>query len=403
MNLKHVLRLTLVATVLILPLYNAHATQNDTPVFNRYFVKSEKSIWKKTFNARNVFKGGFTADLTPIQLNIAKFVGIDVSPVPVFHISPLFPKLTLDNLTAELTRSDSGLASSSKREVPSVRTGWNIALMRPNFNHDDPGQGENVSVAVLDTGYSTHPDLDRRIIECKDFSSLAGSGIANSCSDRNGHGTAVSSLVAADGGEDGNGMIGVAPATSLLEYKVCSDDGYCLADDIAAAIRDAVSKKTQVVNMSFGSNTPSDLIESAINEGFSHGTVFVAASGNDGPGLKSIDYPAAYTNVISVGAVTEELKIPNWSSRGGDEAKEPHVLFVAPGNKILAATQNGGYSITSGTSMAAAHISGLISLILSRDDSLAPTKVLPILIDSSLDLDKKGFDESSGYGLPRLR
>ncbi len=402
MNLTYAIRLTLIAGALVFPAFPAIAEDEAQPVSNRYFVKTEKSIWKKTFNARNTFKGGFTADLSPIQLNIAKFMGVETSPVRVFQVSPLFSQLSRSAESPDKSDIKTEV-TQSKREYPPVQTGWNIALMRPDVESDLANESNHINVAVLDTGISQHPDLERRIVDCRDFSSVSGSAVQDRCTDKNGHGTAVASLIAADTSEDGKGIEGVAPSVSILAYKVCNDNGYCFADDIAVAVRAAIAAKARIINMSFGSDEPSDLIEAAIKEGQAKDVVFVAAAGNDGPEAKSVDYPAAYDSVLSVGAISEDLKVPTWSSRGLDADGVPAVDFAAPGNKVLAATATGGYALVSGTSMAAAHISGLIAFFMAANEEVNFSDILTLLKESAVDIDKKGPDATSGFGLPRLR
>lgn len=369
----------------------------------RYLVKSNSQFWKNAFNARHEFKDGFTADLNDWQIRFGKLLGVSVEPVPVLQILPEEVKEALPQ--AKVT-------AKSTRIVPSDQTPWGV-----EYVYKDPlilktSGGEGVKVAVLDTGVTVgHPDLKNRIVGCKDFTNMRFPVVDGKCEDKNGHGTHVAGIVAADGGVDGLGIFGVAPQSSLYVFKVCGLNGSCYADDIASAINTAADSGANIINLSLGSDKESSLISESINYATSKGVLTVAAGGNDGPYFASIDYPAAKKEILGVGAFGVNLAIPDWSSRGINSqtlsyvVEEKDMEFAAPGVNIESTWKNGGYAILSGTSMASPFVAGLaakywplFALETSPADSLRNFLHL-----NSLDLDGLGDDDSTGFGFPRVQ
>lgn len=377
------------------------SAQEGAPVSSRYFVKTEKNIWKKTLNARHVFKGGFTADLSPIQLNIAKFMGIETQRLPVYQISPLF----LDEPKSEDAEK---IPTKAKRLLPDTQIPKNIQLINSDVSStasmDFFSEKDQIKVAVLDTGiFADHPDIHNNLVDCKDFTTFSATVTDNRCLDKNGHGTAVSSIIVADGGIDDSGMLGVAPGVALMSYKTCNDSGLCYGDDMAFAIKTAIEEGARIINLSLGADSGDDFIlKEAINYAIENKAVIVSSAGNDGPGKNSIDYPAAFDGVISVGAIDNNQNIVSWSSRGAapslNKSIEGDIDFVAPGTKIQVANIEDGYSYLSGTSMAAPHVSGLLALILSGDPDI--NDFVDSLAKNVIDIDRKGPDSNSGFGIP---
>src|SRR6185436_18134148 len=128
----------------------------------------------------------------------------------------------------------------------------------------------------------------------------------------------------------------------------------------------AVAKGAQVINMSFaGPRDP--ILEQAIRGLKDKGIILIAASGNAGPKSPPL-FPAADPNVIAVSATDVDDRTYKNAVRG------KHVAIAAPGVDILVPAPEGGYQLTTGTSVAAAHISGVVALLLERDGSLRDRK-----------------------------
>lgn len=378
----------------------AHAASDSS----RYLVKSNKSFWKNALGVRYETADGFTTDLSDIQLHLVKLFGVNIEPVKVLQILP----------SAEATiKQDEIKTKSTKigkhsRLAPSDQTPWGVETIYGSANIASTSGGANAIVAVLDTGVNiNHPDLTTRISECKDFTGDIAT-IDDKCSDKNGHGTHVAGIILADAGSDSKGIYGVAPEAKLFAFKACADDGSCYADDIANAIETATDDGANVINMSFGSDGNSGLIRNAVQYAASKGVLMVAAAGNDGPFADSIDYPAAYPEVIAVGAIDKTLNVTKWSSRGINTTTQAGVIderdieFVAPGENIESTSKDGGYVSLSGTSMASPFIAGLAAKLWQANAENPAQSTRDLLHQNALDILPVGEDNTSGFGLPQL-
>ncbi|MDP2648053.1 MAG: S8 family peptidase [Candidatus Yanofskybacteria bacterium] len=367
----------------------------------RYFIKSNANIWKNSLGVRHSFDNGFTADLTDWQLRLVKIFKLEIEPVNKFYVLP-----------AEAVNSQISSTTAARRPenrvVPDSQVPWGVKMIY-NTEIASSSGGEEVLVGVLDTGVlKTHPDLERRISGCKDFTAPKVSVANGKCEDKNGHGTHVSGIIAADGGADKKGIWGVAPAAKLLAFKVCGNNGSCWADDIAVAMRTAVDDGAKVINLSLGGDSEGQLIKDAINYATDKGVVIVAAAGNDGPYAGSIDYPAANPKVIAVGAVDINMDVPDWSSRGVNEDTQEGIIeekdleFGAPGVNVESTWGDGEYAVISGTSMAAPHISGLVAKLWDAEGKNPAQTVRDALKEIIFDVLPEHEDNDSGYGFPQL-
>jgi len=318
--------------------------------------------------------------------------------------------VTVDN------QADSGGARVSD-QIP-----YGIEQMYNDSSISITSGGSNIDVAILDTGVDTdHPDLVNRIEQCVDFTS---GGPFNTkikqgeCEDKNGHGTHTSGTALADAGSDGKGIYGVAPEAGLYAYKVCGGGG-CYTDDIAAAIDYAGNHGAEVVSMSLGGDSQSSLIADAIDRNKDN-ILFVAAAGNDGPGLKTMDYPGADPDVVGVGAIDSGLVVPDFSSRGVNDTsfQEGHkyVEVAAAGVDVLSTWNDGGYNTISGTSMSTPHVSGFAARSwasgvadLNGNRITAPDEVRTYIKDRAGLTDitqglhaRGGYDPAAGIGLPTV-
>lgn len=381
--------------------FHAYAAEYD-----RYLVKTNAGAWKKYFGVRHSFEKGFTTDLSDFQVRLAKIFGLEVEPVAKLYVLPDGDK---EDVALEKKARPTRNNGKVQRAIPLDQVPWGIEMV-----YDDPflsktSGGDGVNVAVVDTGILTsHPDLKNRIKDCKNFSDPRVSVVDGKCEDKNGHGTHVAGIIAADGGSDGLGIFGIVPATSIYAYQVCSASGSCWADDVALAIRIAADNGVNIINLSLGSDSPSSLIYDAVVYASGKNVLVVAAAGNDGPYVGSIDYPAANKEIVGVGALDVNKAVSDWSSRGINSQTTAYVIengdveFAAPGVSIESAWNDGGYAILSGTSMAAPHVVGLAAKLWQKDALNPATATRNILHTLSSDLFPSGDDDDSGWGIPTL-
>jgi thermitase len=260
-------------------------------------------------------------------------------------------------------------------------------------------------VGVVDTGIlSTHEDLVGKLANCASSYSgipiLAGSLKEGSCADDNGHGTHVSGTITANA-NNGKGVAGVAFNSPLAMCKALGGPlGAGSTSDVANCIRWAHDKGTKVISMSLGggaSTTLQQAVQYAWANGGAGGTVLVAAAGNDGD--STLNYPAAYAEVVSVAATDNKDQRASFSNANSD------VEIAAPGVNVLS-TYNGStssYTQLSGTSMATPHVAGVTAIIWDKYPTATASTIRSKLDASVDDLGAAGRDQSFGFGRVNLQ
>jgi Subtilase family len=241
--------------------------------------------------------------------------------------------------------------------------------------------GANVTIAVIDSGIDVkHPELAGAIADSFDaLGSKEGPHV---------HGTGIAGAIVAHGR-----LMGSAPAARILAIRafgVAPNGAESTSFVVLKGLDYAVTHGAQIVNMSFAG--PKDgLIERGIAAAAAKGVVMVAAAGNAGPKSPPL-YPAANGNVIAVGATDAQDKLFVASNRGS------HIAVSAPGVDIFLPAPDEKYQMTSGTSFAAAYVSGLAALMLERNPALKPADLREILMKTARDLGTPGRDDLFGAG-----
>ena len=163
--------------------------------------------------------------------------------------------------------------------------------------------GSGVKVAVIDTGVDfNHPDLlgwgpDGKVIGGYNFIQTNQLPM-----DKNGHGTKVAGIIAADGS-----ILGIAPKAKILAYKVSEDGEGVSSELISGAIEKAIEDEADIINISLGVNRTNSKIDSAVNYALEKGIFVVTAAGNDGPELKTIGSPGRNFESLTVGATYNNM------------------------------------------------------------------------------------------------
>ncbi|WP_407705994.1 S8 family peptidase [Streptomyces yaizuensis] len=263
--------------------------------------------------------------------------------------------------------------------------------------------GTGVTLAVLDSGIdTTHPDLVGKVSAERNFSD------APDARDRNGHGTHVASTAAGTGAGSGGKFKGVAPGAKLLNGKVLNDSGEGTFTGIIEGIDWAVAQGADIVNLSLGgTDHPGiDPLEAHVNKvSAEKGVLFAVAAGNEGRrGAGTIGSPGSADAALTVGAVDDQDRIADFSSRGprvGDGGLKPDV--TAPGVDITAAAASGvpgqnpaGYTSLSGTSMAAPHVAGAAALLKQKHPTWTPARLKAALTGSAEPGNHTAYQQGSG-------
>ena len=261
-------------------------------------------------------------------------------------------------------------------------------------------------LAIIDTGIDLdHPDLGTKIWTNPD--EITGNGFDD---DNNGyaddvwgwdfvnddpvpqddqsHGSHVAGIAAA-ATDNGVGLAGIAWYTPLMPLKALDSQGLGSVATVAEAIIYAADNGVHILNLSLGSAEFSQTLADAVAYAQAQGCLLIASTGNDGG---TVEYPAALPGVLAVSA-TDNRDLPwSFSNRG------PEVDLVAPGVDIFSANRQGSYYITSGTSMATAHVSGVAALLWALEPGLEATALQEILLDTAHDVWSPGFDSLTGWG-----
>ncbi|WP_431915274.1 S8 family serine peptidase [Nonomuraea jabiensis] len=264
--------------------------------------------------------------------------------------------------------------------------------------------GKDVPVAVLDTGYDAdHPDLQGLVTKAQNFTDEPD------VRDLNGHGTHVAATIAGSGTASGGRYKGVAPGAKLLIGKVCVRTGDCPDSAIIEAMTWAAENGARVANLSLGEpdSVGVDPVEQAVNSlSEKYGTLFVIASGNDGP--QSVGSPSTADRALSVGAsYRDDDTVAQFSSTGprvGDAAVKPDL--IAPGVEIVAARAAGtglgspvddSYTSLSGTSMATPHVAGAAAIVAGQHPDWKAERIKAALMASTAPGDELGaYVQGSG-------
>lgn len=229
--------------------------------------------------------------------------------------------------------------------------------------------GKGVKVAVVDTGVDfSHPDLVDRVVGARDFVNRVERVETPFSGDV--HGTGVAGVIAASAG-NGEGIVGVAPEAEILAVRSCWPsapdriDATCDSYTLAQGLDFAIDQGARVINLSLaGPRDPllARLLEAAIDRG----TAVVAAA--EDPVGES--FPASEDGVLAVGTQPTD-EVPGASERAP--------ALTAPGVDVLTTVPRKGYDFLSGSSLAAAHVSGVAALLLERRPDLSPEDLASVI------------------------
>jgi type VII secretion-associated serine protease mycosin len=266
---------------------------------------------------------------------------------------------------------------------------WHLAALDlPRAHRITEGAG--VTVAVIDTGVAAkHRDLASAVLR---GGSVYPDSTGDGREDVDGHGTEMAGIIAGrgHGRGGGSGVLGVAPAAKILPIEAPINT-FATADSIVDAISYAVDHDADVINMSF-STANDDRLREAIRAASAAGIVVVAAAGNTGD-VDTGDYPGKFPEVLTVGAVDRRGAVADYSVRG------PQLEIAAPGTEIVTTgIKSSGYCLCSGTSEAAAVVSGAAALVRARYPDLSAAEVIHRLTATAVDAGPKGRDDAYGYG-----
>jgi serine protease AprX len=310
-------------------------------------------------------------------------------------------------------------------------------------NNGIPISGQGVTVAVLDTGIDgTHPDLPygTKVVQNARVADLQGSAPAflypvavEGLADTDlvmGHGTFVASVIAGTGAASGNYYGGIAPGANLLGVSAGDASLFFVLSGIDYILSHQMDQNIKIVNCSFGINGVFDVndpVNIATRIMHDAGITVVFSAGNSGSTPNSLNPYSVAPWVIGVGSGTKGGSLSTFSSRGAAAYGMYHPTLIAPGENIVAARATGinvvgtaglagvlvspqndlqnippaylpRYTMSSGTSFAAPHVSGTAALMLQANPSLTPDQVKAILQQTATPmLGYSTYEVGAGY------
>ncbi|MFL5739222.1 MAG: S8 family serine peptidase [Flavisolibacter sp.] len=256
---------------------------------------------------------------------------------------------------AKKLSADASIASVEPDRIVALGTCFTIVsptLITWNINKVGYGNGIGKTAWIVDSGIDfTHPDLNVDTLKSKSFVDSEPSA-----NDENGHGTHVAGIIGAK--NNNYGVLGVASGATLVSLKVLDKDGNGTLSSIIQALAYASThaKAGDVVNLSLGEESSSDILDQEVQSIASQGMFVTIAAGNDSKAADLYSPARANgTNIFTVSAVDSLDNFASFSNFGNDA-----VDYAAPGVRVLSTYKGGLYAKMSGTSMAAPHVAGLL-------------------------------------------
>lgn len=277
--------------------------------------------------------------------------------------------------------------------------------------------GSGITVALLDTGVSADADFGNRLVASVDFTNEADQ------QDHYGHGTHMGGIIVGNGSLSGGQWSGVAPGANLVSVKVAPADGSTDVSVVIAAMQWLIANRSQynikVLNLSFGTDSKQpysvDPLDYAVEQVWNSGVLVVVAAGNGGPGTGTINKPGDDPFVVTVGAMDgrntldkSDDVVMGFSGKGPTQDGVSKPDLVAPGVSIVSVRDPGStidvehgdarvgtaYFKGTGTSQAAAIVSGVAALMFDARPSLNVNQAKGILLGSA----QSYLDDQPGAG-----
>lgn len=238
------------------------------------------------------------------------------------------------------------------------RYNWNIESLGVDSVIDDiETDGEKVKIAILDSGIDYSESIN--VVKRKNF---MGDEISPLYEDNTGHGTAIAGIIASNG-ENGT-VKGINPYVEIYSARILDTENKASMSKVVESIYWAIEEDVDIINISFGTTQYSEILHNAIKEATAKGILVFAASGNQGKSEEStVEYPAAFEEVVAVGATNPAGEMAEMTSRGEE------LDILAPGINIHSIGWMDMEVICSGTSMAVPHAVGVASLLWQKDTS----------------------------------
>jgi minor extracellular protease Epr len=345
--------LTLIVTVIIFgsPIQNSSSTSNHTPPNNNE-----------------------TTNLQPQNNPTIEPEKPTISPSPKEPIE-------------QNTNTNTG-SSENTPSNPVTESNWALnQINAPAAWSESTGTG--VKIAILDSGVGPIDDV-------KVYGGYNFVDDNEDTTDWYGHGTMVASIIAATHTNSKTGLKGVAPDAEIYAVKIIDDQGNMNLDRAIKGVQWAIDNDIQIISMSWCINDRNNALKQILDLAYSNGILLIAAAGNYGEIRTGVGCPADYDTTIAVSAVKEN-KLRLEQACAGSQ-----IELTGPGENVWVIWRDNKLYTNTGTSFAAAYITGTAALVWAKNPALTNTKVRDILCQTATDLQPaNGLDRDIyfGYGL----
>ncbi|MEH7708082.1 S8 family peptidase [Bacillus toyonensis] len=348
--------------------------------FDTYLV-----TFKNVVDSKIILNHGGTIE------KIYKYTPTVVSKIPVDSIDSLRknPNITTVEkdvsveVIPDIKKEYSQKRSSIMNSGAPVLSDWNMERVKISPVHKQGYKGSNIKIGIIDSGIDiTHED-----IKITDGINIIDTN--SNYTDEFGHGTRVAGVIAAL--DNNKGVLGMAPLSKIYAIKVLDSRGKGSISNVISGIEWAIDNKLDIVNLSLQTIINNNALEEVVKKAHEQGIILVAAAGNKGHNgiQETITYPAAYKEVISVGAIDENNEKVIFSSVGN------RLDLVAPGNNVYTTIPRSFYYVYSGTSIASPHVAGIAALLKEANPNLTNIEISQILKNTATDL-KDNFYYGNG-------
>jgi serine protease AprX len=392
--------------------------QSQSEVQPAYHAERDHEVSKRAGQAVHVVLVA-RGDINRL-VTVLHSLGLQTEPVPIVHGVAAY--LNPDQL-GRLENDQTVRRVIYDAPVTLADSPFNPALLATSYpvllnaapawiNPAGPVTGKGVTVAVVDSGISSHPDINHRVILNLNFNPWV-----NSASDVYGHGTAMAGIIGGNGSASAGRYVGIAPQASLINLRVNDGTGAAPTSAIVNAIVWAVDNRERynirVISLSMQSSVAESyrvsLLDAAVEYAWLKGIVVVASAGNGGPN-SALYAPANDPYVITVGATGDQPARASFSSFGITQDGYLKPELVAPGTHIVCPLAAGSniaasyparivdryYVQLSGTSVAAPQVAGVAALYLQAHPGVRPGQLKSVLISTARSLSQPG----TGAGFP---
>ncbi len=276
------------------------------------------------------------------------------------------------------------ISNNTKKEIKQKL--WNLESIRASSIKRKNQKTPKIKVALLDSGVDCVDSIDVKekinLIENEETSLLY--------EDYSSHGTIIAGIMCANYSSKNTNIQGVNPNIELYSARILDKNCQAPISRVIEGIYWAIEKRVDIINISFGTNKYSKTLETAIKDANDAGILVIAAVGNQGHEQDSVEYPAAFEDVLGVGSVDSKGKKSDYSSTGTG------VDVMAPGEAICSIGAFDEEMISSGTSMSVPHVVGIASLLWEKDLSKSNDFIQELIKKSARNL---GDTQKYGNGL----